>query len=79
MLEGDPPYINEETTNIIKLVKGIGKPFFKTYFKLSKELKSFIDSCLKVDSNKRASARELKEHEFLDSDMEVVTAPYVKK
>ena len=79
MIEGDPPYINEKTEDIIKLIKGIGRPFIKKYYNLSKALKSLIDRCLVVEQEKRATARELLDHVFLNGENEVITALHIKK
>jgi serine/threonine protein kinase len=79
MIDGDPPYIHEEATRAIKLIKRNGRPTIKKYNKLSDELKSFIDTCLIVDARKRGTARDLLNHEFLNCDQIFVTARFAQK
>ncbi|XP_053405765.1 uncharacterized protein LOC123565770 isoform X2 [Mercenaria mercenaria] len=79
MFEGDPPYIKETPTDAMKLVKKNGRPVIQKFNTLSNGLKHFLERCLKVDANKRATANELLKHEFLTSESEVVTALCTKK
>jgi serine/threonine protein kinase len=79
MIDGEPPYIHEDGTQAIKLVKRNGRPTINNYDKLSDVLKSFIDTCLIVDARRRGTARDLLSHEFLDGDQILVTARLAQK
>jgi serine/threonine protein kinase len=79
MIDGEPPYIHEEGTRAMKLIKRNGRPTIKNYNKLSDELKSFIDTCLVVDAHNRGTARDLLNHAFLDGDQIIVTARLAQK
>ncbi|KAG8185757.1 hypothetical protein JTE90_000740 [Oedothorax gibbosus] len=65
MIDGQPPYLNETPLKALYLIATTGKPKIKDREKLSAELRSFLDKCLEVDVEKRASAQELLEHPFL--------------
>lgn len=64
MLEGAPPYLNEAPLKAIYLIASRGKPDIN-YRKLSPELASFLDLCLNIDPEARATATQLLEHPFL--------------
>lgn len=65
MLEGAPPYLNEAPLKAIYLIASRGKPEIK-YEKLSPQLADFLDKCLNIDPEARATATELLEHPFLN-------------
>ena len=79
MLTGNPPYANETIRKVFSLIRANGKPPMPTD-KLDPELRNFLDQCLQVDRNVRATADDLLKHRFLlhagceDKDNSVMVA-----
>jgi serine/threonine protein kinase len=65
MMDGEPPYMNETPLKALYLIATHGKPKVKDPEKYSNELLTFVDRCLEVTIENRATAVELLEHPFL--------------
>eukprot|EP00842_Homolaphlyctis_polyrhiza_P007092 jgi/Hompol1/972/HPOL_000246-RA len=62
MIEGQPPYIDEEPLKALYLIATIGTPKLKKPERLSATLRDFLKKSLEVDTTKRASSTELLQH-----------------
>ncbi|SMN19514.1 similar to Saccharomyces cerevisiae YOL113W SKM1 Member of the PAK family of serine/threonine protein kinases with similarity to Ste20p and Cla4p [Maudiozyma saulgeensis] len=64
MLEGEPPYLNEDPLKALYLIATNGTPKLKYPETLSLDIKRFLSVCLCVDVRYRASTEELLHHNF---------------
>lgn len=59
MIEGEPPYLQEDTLRALYLITTNGTPTLKQPERLSREIKEFLSHALSVDVGARATAEEL--------------------
>jgi p21-activated kinase 1 len=72
MVEGAPPFFDAPQFQVLFLIAAGKKPELKEPEKLSDKFTDFLDRCLQVDPDQRATAEELLAHPFLEdcSDLE---------
>lgn len=79
MIEGEPPYLNEQPVKALYLIISNGTPEIREPEHLSENLKDFLSKMLQVEVDKREDAAKLLKHPFVLSAGSCVSlAPLVK-
>ncbi|ORY99055.1 kinase-like domain-containing protein [Syncephalastrum racemosum] len=79
MVEGEPPYLNENPLRALYLIATNGTPQLQNPESLTDLFRHFLSRCLEVDPEQRPSAADMLEHEFLTkADLLCSLAPLIE-
>jgi p21-activated kinase 1 len=79
MLEGEPPYLNENPLRALYLIATNGTPKIKDWDKLSSVFRDYLKACLTVDSEQRPNAEQLLQNEFFKYSAKLTSlSPMIK-
>ncbi|OZJ05633.1 hypothetical protein BZG36_01520 [Bifiguratus adelaidae] len=79
MIEGEPPYLNENPLRALYLIATNGTPALQNPDALSPVFRDFLVQCLEVDAERRPGAKEMLRHPFLKkSDPLITLAPLIR-
>lgn len=66
MVEGEPPYLNENPLRALYLIATNGTPQLQNPETLSDIFRDFLSLCLEVDPERRSTAKQMLQHPFLE-------------
>ena len=79
MVEGEPPYLNENPLRALYLIATNGTPKLQNPESLSLIFRDFLSKALEVDADKRPTATEILLHPFLQKMEPLITlAPLIR-
>jgi serine/threonine protein kinase len=79
MIEGEPPYLNQNPLKALQLIASNGTPTISTPENLSFTLRDYLAKTLEVDAEKRPDASKLLQHPFFSMAEPLCTlAPLIK-
>ncbi|KAJ3073271.1 signal transducing kinase of the PAK [Podochytrium sp. JEL0797] len=79
MVDGEPPYLHENPLRALYLIVTNGTPKLQNPDSLSAVFKSFLNTALEVDAEKRPTSKELLKHPFLQlADPPTHIVPLIK-
>ena len=79
MIEGEPPYLNQNPLKALYLIATNGTPTIANPESLSPIFRDYLSKTLEVDAEKRPSASELLQHPFFKLSEPLRTlAPLIK-
>ena len=79
MIEGEPPYLDQDPLKALQLIASNGTPTISTPKNLSSTLRDYLAKTLEVDAEKRPNASQLLQHPFFSMAEPLRTlAPLIK-